>query len=67
MACQTIKRLGNIRQLAGKCPDNYCKYVFAYEFRINLFENCKYGDEYVGILYRFKYFKYFEGLPKDMQ
>jgi hypothetical protein len=55
------KKACHIHQLVGKPPDNYCKYVFAYEFGINVFENSKYGDEYVGILYRFKYFKYFEG------
>jgi hypothetical protein len=61
------KKAWHIHQLVGKHPDNYCKYVFAYEFHINVFENSKYGDEYAGILYRFKCFKYFEGLLKDMR
>jgi hypothetical protein len=45
------KKAGHIRQLAGKRPDNYCKYVFAYEILINVFTNSKYGDEYAGIPY----------------
>jgi len=60
------KKAWHICQLAGKRPDNYCKYVFAYEFCINVFKNSTYGDEYAGILYGNKYFKYFEALLKDM-
>jgi hypothetical protein len=41
-------------------------YIFTYEFHINSFKNSKYGDEYAGILYLYKYFKIFEALPKDM-
>ena|ERR1700692_4472895 len=38
------------------------RYTFVY-----LNKNSKYGDEYAGILYQYKYFKYFEALPKDMR
>jgi hypothetical protein len=37
------KKAWHIRQLAGKRPDNYCKYAFAYEFRINVFKNLNMG------------------------
>jgi hypothetical protein len=60
------KKAWHICQLAGKHPDNYCKYVFAYEFCINVFKNSKYGNKYAGILYQYKYLRYFEALPKDM-
>src|ERR1700691_1732337 len=60
------KKTWHICQLVGKHPDNYCKYAFAYEFCINVFKNSKYGDGYAGILYQYRYLKYFEGLPKDM-
>ena len=56
------KKAWHICQLAGKCPD---KYAFAYEFHINVFKKSKYGDRYVGVLYWYRYFKYFEGLLKD--
>ena len=61
------KKAWHIHQLAGKCPDNYCKYFFAYEIFIKVFKNSKYGNEYVGNPYLYEYFKYFEVLPKDMQ
>jgi hypothetical protein len=61
------KRAWHICQLAGKHPDNYGKYAFAYEFHINVFKNSKYGDGYAAILYWYRYFKYFEGLPKYMR
>jgi hypothetical protein len=41
--------------------------MFFHEVCANVLENFKYGDEFVGISYSSKYYKYCKGLPKDMQ
>ena len=58
------KQVWHICELVSKCPDNYSKYAFPYEVCANILESSKYEDDFVGISYSFKYFK---GLPKDMQ
>jgi len=56
------KKAQHIRELAGKCPDNYSKYAFPYEVCANVLESSKYGDEFVGISYLSKY-----NISKDCQ
>ena len=54
------KKAWHIHKLVGKHTDNYSKYALLYEVCANVLE-------FVGISYSSKYFKYSEGLPKDMQ
>jgi hypothetical protein len=61
------KKPWHIHELEGKPPDNYFKYAFPYEVFANVLEHSKYGDEFVGINYLYKFSKYFKGLTKDMR